>query len=100
MKKLSELNNDELDQLFELAFHKLSVTQKKFPQDTLLHFYSYYKHATNDNQLRVFHHPENGEELVTAFKANALFQIKKYSQREAKIKYIELAQKNLGEEFS
>ncbi len=99
MKEVSELSHEELEKLFEHAFHKLSTTNKKFPQDTLLHFYSYYKHATNDNQLRVFHHPENGEELVTAFKANALFQIKKYSQREAKIKYIELAQKYLGEEF-
>lgn len=99
MNKLEEMTDVELEIVFQKAFHKLSITTNKFPPDILLQFYAYYKQATNDNQLRVFHQPESGEELVTAFKANALFQIRKYSQREAKIKYIEIAQKELGEDI-
>lgn len=94
-----ELTDDELELVFTKAYKRVGETQKKFPQDILLHFYSYYKHATNDNKLRVFHHPENGEELVNAFKANALFQIQSMSQREAKIHYINLAKAQLNGEF-
>lgn len=94
-----QLNDEELERVFFEAYAKVGKTKIKFPQDILLHFYSYYKHATNDNNLRVVHQPEPGEELVNAFKANALFQIKSISRREAKIKYIILAKKHLNGEF-
>lgn len=94
-----ELTDKELENVFLKAYTKVGKTKKKFAQDVLLHFYSYYKHATNDNNLRVIHQPENGEELVNAFKANALFQIKSISQREAKISYITLAKQQLNGEF-
>lgn len=94
-----ELTDEELERIFFKAYAQLGKTKKKFPQDVLLHFYSYYKHATNDNKLRVVHQPETGEELVNAFKANALFQIKSISQREAKINYIKLAKNHLHDEF-
>lgn len=94
-----KLTNEDLENVFLTAYDKVSNTKKKFPQDVLLHFYSYYKQATNDNKLQVVHQPETGEELVNAFKANALFQIKSISQREAKISYIKLAKQQLNGEF-
>ncbi len=93
-------SNKELDELFNLAYKKVSETEKKFPQDVLLYFYAYFKHAKNESDLKVTQNPVNGEELVNAFKANAMFQVKKFSQRESKIKYIKLAQRHLGEEFN
>ena len=95
----SKLGDNKLEEVFKDAYDKVGKTQKRFPQDILLHFYSYYKQATNDNSLRVFHLPETGEELVNAFKANALFQIKALSKREAKIKYFQLAKQQLNGEF-
>lgn len=96
---LKEYSEKDLDQLFEKAYVKVSETHKKFPQDVLLYFYAYYKHAKNESDLRVTQNPINGEELVNAFKANAMFQIKKFSERESKIKYIKLAKRHLGDEF-
>lgn len=93
------LSDQELERVFFDAYTKVGKTNKKFPQDVLLQFYSYYKQATNDNNLRIFHQPETGEELVNAFKANALFQIKSISQRDAKISYITLAKQHLNGEF-
>lgn len=92
-------SEEKLDQLFELAYKKVSKTQQKFPQDVLLYFYAYYKHARNESDLKVTQNPINGEELVSAFKANAMFQVKKFSERESKIKYIKLAKLYLGDEF-
>lgn len=99
MKNYEEFTDEELEIAFLDAYTKVGKTKKKFPQDVLLHFYSYYKHATNDNKLRIVHQPETGEELVNAFKANALFQIKSISQRDAKISYIKLALQQLNGEF-
>ncbi|WP_127845130.1 acyl-CoA-binding protein [Psychroflexus aestuariivivens] len=97
--ELDNLTESELDHLFFKAYQKVSRTKRKFPQDTLLYFYAFYKHATRDNQLNVTHNPMNGEELVNAFKANALFQVKTISEKQAKKEYIKLAQKHLNGEF-
>lgn len=96
---LSNYSDEELDHLFEAAYSKVSETDKKFPQDVLLYFYAFYKNAKNESDLKVTQNPVNGEQLVSAFKANAMFQVKKLSINESKIKYIELAQKHLGDEF-
>ncbi|MBZ9778266.1 acyl-CoA-binding protein [Psychroflexus sp. CAK8W] len=97
---LEEYSEENIDRLFEAAYSKVSQTHKKFPQDVLLYFYAYYKHAKNDSDLKVNQNAVNdGEELVNAFKANAMFQVKKFSGRESKIKYIILAKKHLGDEF-
>ncbi len=96
MEDLYKLTENELEQLFKIAFKKVSETKIQFKQDTLLYFYAYYKHANDQSSLKVVHQPENGEELVNAFKANALFQIRGLSSRDAKIKYIQLAEKYLG----
>lgn len=97
--ELKTYSEEDLDKLFEQAYTKVSETQKKFPQDVLLYFYAYYKHAKNESDLKVTQNPINGEELVNAFKANAMFQIKKFSERESKIKYIKLAKRYLEDEF-
>ena len=94
---LENLTNKELDNLFQKYYKAIRNTSKRFPQDTLLRFYSYYKLATNENQMQVQHLPENGEELINAFKANAMFQVQKINPREAKINYIKLAQKELDD---
>lgn len=98
-QELRHYSDDKLDRVFEIAYSKVSETSKKFPQDVLLYFYAYYKHARNEFDLKVTQNPINGEELVNAFKANAMFQIKKFSERESKIKYILLAKKYLKDEF-
>lgn len=95
----NDFSEATLDDLFETAYIKVSETHRKFPQDVLLYFYAYYKHAKNESDLMVTQNPINGEELVSAFKANAMFQVKKFSQRESKIKYIKLASLHLGDEF-
>ncbi|MGM0635905.1 MAG: acyl-CoA-binding protein [Bacteroidota bacterium] len=94
---LKKLTETELDNVFYDTYLKVSNTQKRFPQDILLHFYAYYKHAHKKHRLQVRHQPAKGEELINAFKANALFQIKQLSEKEAKIKYILLARKYLDE---
>jgi acyl-CoA-binding protein len=94
---LDKLSNTELDELFQEYYKAIRNTTKRFPQDTLLRFYSYYKLATDENQMRVQHLPENGEELINAFKANAMFQVQKIDSRQAKINYIKLAQEELDE---
>jgi acyl-CoA-binding protein len=96
---LDTYSDEALDSLFEIAYTKVSETHRKFPQDVLLYFYAYYKHAKNESDLKVTQNPIDGEELVNAFKANAMFQVKKFSERESKMKYIELAKKYLGDEF-
>lgn len=96
---LENYSPQDLDRVFEIAYSKVSNTKKKFPQDVLLYFYAFYKNAKNDSDLKITQNPINGDQLVSAFKANALFQIKKLSKRESKIKYINLAKKQLGDEF-
>ncbi|WP_019038200.1 acyl-CoA-binding protein [Psychroflexus tropicus] len=88
-----------LEDLFQLAYKKVSETKKKFPQDVLLYFYAYYKHAKDDSELNASQNPIDEERLISAFKANAMFQVKKFSERESKINYIKLAMKYLGDEF-
>ena len=94
---LDKLSNTELEELFQEYYKAVRNTTKRFPQDTLLRFYSYYKLATDENQMRVQHLPENGEELINAFKANAMFQVQKIDPRQAKINYIKLAQQELDD---
>ena len=99
-QRLRQYNDDKLDEVFDLAYSKVSETSVQFPPDVLLYFYAYYKHAKNEFDLKVSQNPINGEELVNAFKANAMFQIKKLSKRESKIQYILLAKKQLKDEFT
>jgi acyl-CoA-binding protein len=93
--ELNQLDKKELESLFQKCYNVVRNTSKRFPQDTLLRFYSYYKLATNEDRLEVRHLPENGEELINAFKANAMFQVQQMRPKQAKIKYIKLTMKEL-----
>ena len=97
--EFKKLTAQKLDEAFQKAYTAVSETEFKFQQDTLLYFYAYYKHATKEFNIDLSHPPQNGEQLVSAFKMNALFQIRHLSVKQAKIKYIELAVKHLGESF-
>jgi len=78
---------------FGEAFEAIGETDIPIPQDVLLQLYALYKQASFDHtyptQLGKEHH------LVSAFKANALFQVKNLSPEEAKEAYIELVTKIL-----
>jgi len=93
------LSDSELENVFKSAYDAVSTTSYKFKQDTLLYFYAYYKNISKDYDIEVNHLTHNGEQLVNAFKMNALFQVRHLSERESKIKYIELAIKHIGEDF-
>ena len=93
---LEKLSDNELDKLFQKYYNALRNTQKRFPQDTLLRFYSYRKLAANENQIQVQQQADNSEDLINAFKANAIFQVQQINPRQAKINYIKLAKRELG----
>ncbi|TVZ52088.1 acyl-CoA-binding protein [Dokdonia sp. Hel_I_53] len=77
---------------FEEAFKRVSEATQDFPPDVLLQFYALYKQATQENS---FSNSEGEHELVSAFKLNALLQVKHLSIQEAKKTYIEIAEKYL-----
>lgn len=96
---LNQLTDKELDIAFKKAYKAVSETDYKFKQDTLLYFYAYYKHATKEFNIELQHSPNDGSQLVSAFKMNALFQVRHLSESDSKIKYIELAIKYIGDDF-
>lgn len=77
---------------FEEAFHRVSNSSQEFPPDVLLQFYALYKQATQKN---TFSHNEGEHELVSAFKINALLQVKGMTEDEAMEAYVEAAKKYL-----
>lgn len=79
---------------FLKAYEMASNTSLKFPPDTMLHFYAYYKRATQKNG---FYSTTNNADLLSGFKANALLQVENLSQLEARNKYIEMVEKHIGE---
>jgi diazepam-binding inhibitor (GABA receptor modulator, acyl-CoA-binding protein) len=84
---------DMTDERFAKAYEMASNTDEKFAYDTLLYFYAYYKRAT---QTEGPYTPEDKIEIRKGFKENALLQVEKLSQEEAKEKYIELVEKYIG----
>ncbi|MCJ7758928.1 MAG: acyl-CoA-binding protein [Gillisia sp.] len=78
---------------FLKAYEMASNTSLKFPPDIMLHFYAYYKRATQKNG---FYSTANNKDLQSGFKANALLQVEKLSQQEARNKYIEMVEKHIG----
>lgn len=73
---------------FEEAFKRVSETSQEFPPDVLLKFYSLYKQATQEQR---FSSQDGEHELVSAFKMNALLQVKHLSADQAREAYIQLA---------
>ena len=87
MTKLSDIK-------FLKAYEMVSNTSLKFPPDIMLHFYAYYKRGTQKNGSYTTGH---NEDLRSGFKANALLQVESMSQQEARMKYIEMVEKYIGE---
>ena len=84
------MTKEGLHTTFEEAFKRVSRTQQEFPPDVLLQFYALYKQATQEQRFT----SQDGEhELVSAFKMNALLQVKHLSSDEAKEAYITLSRK-------
>ncbi len=86
------MTDEELNIAFEKAYQRACNTKIQFPPDIMLHFYAHYKQATHADG---FYTPSGDSQLRNAFKLNALFQVKDLTQREAKIKYIELVNKHI-----
>ena len=81
---------NELDSKFEKAFKIASEMTEKLPPDIMLHFYAYFKIATNNTGMYM---PSGDDAIRNGFKLNALFQFSNLSKEEAKKKYIKLVEK-------
>lgn len=88
------MQEKEIDQNFLEAYKRASKTKQKFPPDIMLLFYAYYKQATEDAGIYT---PSGSQDMRSAFKLNALLQVKGLSVREAKEKYIETVNKYIKE---
>ena len=88
--KMTEISDHRFSRAYEMACN----TVLKFPPDIMLHFYAYYKKATQHNGI---YRPGNEEDLRNGFKANALLQVENLSREEARIKYVEMVEKYIGE---
>lgn len=84
------MNKEVLHTKFKEAFIKVSEATQDFPPDVLLQFYALYKQATQKNS---FNHIDGEHELVSAFKLNALLQVKHLTKDQAKEEYIRLTDK-------
>ncbi len=81
---------DTLDSKFKKAFEIASAMTEKLPPDVMLHFYAYFKIATNNSGMYM---PSGDDAIRNGFKLNALFQFSNLTKEEAKQKYIELVEK-------
>lgn len=79
------MKKSQLDIDFENAVEKINTHKDSFPADFLLRLYAYYKHASGNQEIS----PTSRKPLISAFKANALFQIRgRLTRDQAKEKYI------------
>ena len=79
------MTSEELDIKFNDAVNRINAHEEPFPADFLLRLYAYYKKATNN-----YERPSSRTPIINAFKTNALFQVKKINEDEAKQSYIDL----------
>lgn len=79
------MTSKEIDIAFEDAVERINAHAEPFPADFLLRLYAYYKKATNN-----YERPSSRTPIINAFKTNALFQIQKISEDEAKQAYVDL----------
>nr|WP_047419327.1 acyl-CoA-binding protein [Cellulophaga sp. Hel_I_12] len=79
---------EKLEKDFVKAVSFMNNYTEALPADLLLKLYAYYKIA-NEN----FDNPGSRTPLINAFKANALFQAKNLSRKDAMKKYIALVKK-------
>ncbi|ADV49612.1 acyl-CoA-binding protein [Cellulophaga sp. E16_2] len=86
------MKKDKLQTEFTNAVSFVNEYTNPMPADFLLKLYAYYKIANNN-----FDNPGSSTPLINAFKANALFQAKNLSKKDAMRKYIALVRKDLGD---
>jgi acyl-CoA-binding protein len=67
---------------------KVNSSNKSLPPDTMLKLYALYKIATKNQE-----NPSGDKPLISAFKANALFQAKHMSIETAMLEYIAIVAK-------
>ncbi len=87
---------DNLDKRFEKAFKIASDMTTELAPDVMLHFYAFYKIATNAGNMQI---PSGNSELRNGFKLNALFQFSHVTPIEAKKKYIALVEKHTNQKI-
>jgi len=87
-------NSTSLEKEFQEAYETATHTKLRFPPDLMLHFYAYYKRATNDSTFYNIGNPDD-EQLISAFKMNAIFQVKSLTRKQAKKEYINLVNKHI-----
>lgn len=77
--------DEELNKQFNDAVAFVNGYTEPLPADLLLKLYAYFKIANKN-----YDNPGSRTPLINAFKANALFQAKNISVKEAMKKYIDL----------
>lgn len=87
--------SDSTQKRFNRAYEIASTTDLCFPPDVMLSFYAYYKRATEKNGFYL--PPSEQGDLRSAFKINALVQVKDLSKKDAQEKYISLVEEHIGE---
>lgn len=75
---------------FEATVSYVNSYTEPIPADILLKLYAYYKIANSN-----FDNPGSRTPLINAFKANALFQAKNMTKKQAMKSYIALVAKEL-----
>lgn len=80
------MSENDLNIRFNLAFEKSSAFEGKIPQDVMLKLYALYKIGLNETRLN----SNLNQDMVSAFKSNAIFQFSQYTPKECKEMYIEL----------
>jgi len=83
------LNKEELEIAFQDAARKASETKTVLPPDIQLLLYAHYKQGNHKSKLIPVENIKEND-LRSAFKYNALIQIKGLSAAEAKKEYIKL----------
>ena len=86
---------EQVDAEFQKAYEKVSKTMQKVPPDLMLMFYAYYKQATEDEGI---YKPSGENDVRSAFKINALLQVRGVSRLEAKKRYIDLVKQHIEEQ--
>lgn len=87
------MSPEEVDAEFQKAYEKVSRTKQKVPPDLMLMFYAYYKQATEDEGI---YKPSGENDVRSAFKINALLQVRGVSRLEAKKRYIDLVKQHIS----
>ena len=86
------MSNEVLHNRFLKAFEVANQMNIDIPIDLRLQFYAYYKQATINDSTYITNDPV---EIRSAFKMNAILQVKNLSQDEAKSKYIDLVNETI-----